>query len=68
MALKNGTKASSTSGARALKGNEYRLYVSAGEAIMENELVDNLKDGQLKTAYMNMRLAGDSPDSNLETT
>jgi len=48
---------------QSLKGADYRLYVDAGKQVMDNELVDNLKPGTLKTAYLSMRLEGDSPDS-----
>lgn len=47
----------------SLKGGDYELFVNAGREVMDNQVLDNLKSGTLKTAYLNMRLEGDSPDS-----
>lgn len=48
---------------QSLSTSQYQLYVEAGNVLMDEALVDNLKDGALKTAYLSMRLEGDSPDS-----
>ena len=45
--------------AASLKGADRDLYIRAGQQIADNELIDNLKNGDLKTAYQSMRLEGD---------